>query len=145
MNHFLQLHELQQELQKKNIAKQSIQISKIIKKIIKKKVPEDKSTRSWHPYQPRSIIRWEVFVAPLPASRCTFFLTIPIYFFSKKYTVMNEDMGCGSLKRLCFLTFQFLFLLFPNLLVTDVRYASKHFFSFSFLYFDIFFSFKIIM
>ena len=110
MNHFLQFHELQQELQKKNITKQSIQISKIIKKIIKKKVPEDKSTRSRHPYQPRSIIRGQVFAAPLPASRCTLFLTIPIHSSSDKCTVMHEDMGWGSLKRPSFPPFQFFLL-----------------------------------
>ena len=76
----------------------------------KKWVPEFRSTCSRHPYQPRSIIRGQVFVAPLPASRGTLFLTIPIHSSSDKCTVMHEDMGWGSLKRPSFPPFQFFLL-----------------------------------
>ena len=85
-------------------------IFKTIIKHNKKWVPKLWSTSSRHPYQPRSIIRGQVFVAPLPASRGTLFLTIPIHSPSGKCTVMHEDMGWGSLRRPCFPKLQFPFL-----------------------------------
>ena len=73
----------------------------------KKRVPDWQSTCSRHPYQPRSIIRGQVFVAPLPASRGALFLTIPICSPSGKHTVTHEDMGWGSLGRPSFPSLQF--------------------------------------
>ena len=73
----------------------------------KKRVPDWQSTCSRHPYQPRSIIRGQVFVAPLPASRGALFLTVPICSPSGKHTVTHEDMGWGSLGRPSFPSLQF--------------------------------------
>ena len=81
---------------------------KIIKK--KKSVPELNSIKSRQPFRSRSIIRGQVFAAPLPASRSTLFLTIPINSPSGKFAVMHEDLDRGSLKRFNFFKFQFQFL-----------------------------------